>query len=421
MLRFFLYCYFQIKLFSLFVPQAMVGAGRRSALVRGSVMLNILFALYMLLHISSPPQSAQSTQVHMHTHDNLSQAGDGGEYAPDPELGDSPLSIASLQERAYPDLHSCSTPDLAYKAEMHGNHWMLYNFMAATDAPLCNESVTYTTHADYTFLHNLSPLVDRWRGPVSVAVFAPGEDFNASLSTIAFLRACRPLVAQYTSFHLFFPVDHLPPYIPRADELSAFTPSCTLPPPTTNNPTYKTVHNLTYPVNIARNVARLAAATYFVLASDVELYPSLHFIPRFLTMMTNRDTSREQQQQPARRVYVLPIFEVKSGLRPPATKSSLVRLLRRGAAIPFHKFVCPQCHLVPGLRAWASEVRIADTLTVSTVAKRHAPYTRWEPIYVGTHLEPLYEERLSWEGRSDKMTQVGSIFFFIKPININAL
>ncbi|XP_018014172.2 beta-1,4-glucuronyltransferase 1 [Hyalella azteca] len=375
----------------------MVGT-RRSALVRGSVFLNIVFALYVLLHLS-PPRGNSVSPPHG-PHDNLTQQGEAGEYSPDSDL-DGPLQWASVQERAHPDLHLCSTPQLLPRASFHGNHWVLFNHLTAIEQPACNASVTYTTHADYTYLHNLSPLVERWRGPISVAVFAPGEDFNATLNTIAFLRACRPLVAQFTTFHIFFPVDHLPSSIPKIEDV--LVPSCSLPPPSTNGPTYKSSHNLTYPVNVARNVARIAAATYFVLASDVELYPSLNFISRFLALMSTRDASRETK--PHRRVYVLPIFEVKSGIRPPATKTSLVRLLRRGAAIPFHKFVCPQCHLVPGLRAWA-ESGLGETLTVTTVAKRHAPYTRWEPIYVGTNLEPLYEERLSWEGRSDKMTQM---------------
>ena len=61
--------------------------------------------------------------------------------------------------------------------------------------------------------------------------------------------------------------------------------------------------------------------------------------------------------------------------------------------------------------------------------KRETPYNRWEPIYIGTNevqpyhnipskydsldslydtlcQEPTYDERLTWEGRSDKMVQV---------------
>lgn len=38
--------------------------------------------------------------------------------------------------------------------------------------------------------------------------------------------------------------------------------------------------------------------------------------------------------------------------------------------------------------------------------KREKPYTGWEPIYIGTKEEPLYYEKLSWEGFLDKMLQV---------------
>lgn len=49
---------------------------------------------------------------------------------------------------------------------------------------------------------------------------------------------------------------------------------------------------------------------------------------------------------------------------------------------------------------------ILDEMRVTNVAKRHPPFNHWEPIYIGTNEEPLYDERLSWEGRADKMTQV---------------
>lgn len=253
------------------------------------------------------------------------------------------------------------------------------------------------------------PLVERWRGPVSAAVYAPGTDFNSTLHTVAFLRWCRPLVAKHVTFHLFFPADHMPDHVPPTAHLLTQRPSCSAPPPYVAAHSYKRAHNLTYPVNIARNIARRAAATYFVLASDVELYPSLDFIPFFLEMMGRQDASHAPA--PTRRVYVLPIFEVKSGLRPPATKAALVRMLKRGLAIPFHKFVCPQCHKVPGLREWA-EANASSSVNVVLVAKRHPPFHHWEPIYVGTHLDPLYDERLTWEGRSDKMTQVSFFCFF---------
>ncbi|MCL4137000.1 UNVERIFIED_CONTAM: hypothetical protein GTU68_012899 [Idotea baltica] len=401
----------------------MVGA-RRSVLVRSSFLLNVVFALYVALHIPPPP-GLLVPRPPPPPHENLTQTPN-----PDPDypvetetppqfLSESAESLwgattpaPSLQERAYPDLHSCRTPPLTPTPALRGAHWVLFNFVPADTQPACNESVTYTTHADVAFLDNLVPLVERWRGPVSASVFAPAEDFNATLVAVAFLRACYPLVAKHVTFHFFFPTAHMPKAIPTTAHvlLEMRGARCSAPPPFFSSDTYKHNHNLTYPVNVARNVARLAAATYFVLASDVELYPSAHFIPRFLDMMRREDASRAPT--PARRVYVLPIFEVKRGLRPPASKAVLVRMLKRASAIPFHKFVCPQCHLVPGLREWpsANSSSNADGLGVLTVAKRHPPFNRWEPIYVGTNLEPLYDERLTWEGRSDKMTQVRTRF-----------
>ena len=48
---------------------------------------------------------------------------------------------------------------------------------------------------------------------------------------------------------------------------------------------------------------------------------------------------------------------------------------------------------------------IAGTMSVFAVSKRKKPYGMWEPIFIGTNSDPPYDERLSWEGRRDKMTQ----------------
>ena len=80
-------------------------------------------------------------------------------------------------------------------------------------------------------------------------------------------------------------------------------------------------------------------------------------------------------------------------------------MLKNGRAIPFHKKVCPGCHTVPKFKEWvmANETK---GLHVFHIGKRMGYYLHWEPIFIGTHDDPLYEERLSWEGKSDKMTQV---------------
>lgn len=45
------------------------------------------------------------------------------------------------------------------------------------------------------------------------------------------------------------------------------------------------------------------------------------------------------------------------------------------------------------------------------------PRTAWEPIYIGTNEEPLYDERLTWEGKRDKMSQVSLLFAWLNTGN----
>lgn len=52
-------------------------------------------------------------------------------------------------------------------------------------------------------------------------------------------------------------------------------------------------------------------------------------------------------------------------------------------------------------------------MDVFHVGKRRGKFVHWEPIFIGTHQDPYYDERLSWEGKKDKMTQVKRIFLII--------
>jgi N-acetyllactosaminide beta-1,3-N-acetylglucosaminyltransferase len=105
------------------------------------------------------------------------------------------------------------------------------------------------------------------------------------------------------------------------------------------------------------------------------------------------------------RIYVLPIFEVEEGYAIPDTKEDLKKLLKSNLAVPFHKYVCPECHKVPKYNSWLKAKYIPNQINIFHTAKRKRPYQFWEPIYIGTNQDPLYDERLSWEGLRDKMSQ----------------
>ena len=148
-----------------------------------------------------------------------------------------------------------------------------------------NESVTYTTHSDPTFiLANLIPLAERWQGPISLVIYAPGTDYDLALKAIAHLRTCRPksyLVRDLVTFHIFSEIKFSSEYkkLPRAN--------CNWNLVEDNAETFRKAHNLTYPINVARNVARESATTHFVLPSDIELYPNPGLISGFLRMLSD--------------------------------------------------------------------------------------------------------------------------------------
>lgn len=44
-------------------------------------------------------------------------------------------------------------------------------------------------------------------------------------------------------------------------------------------------------------------------------------------------------------------------------------------------------------------------LEIFAMGHRVQKFKRWEPFYIGTNDEPYYDERFTWEGKSNKMVQ----------------
>lgn len=171
-----------------------------------------------------------------------------------------------------------------------GNYWVFYNYIRAQKTFLCNETITYTTHGEYTFLHNLEPLLKRWQGPISIAIYAPGEDYLPAVKAIMYYRDClnTTVVKDYATFHFYFPYGHMPnTTILNQQSLSKFKPDCTIRPIVIEDKlnSYRNNSGLDYPVNVGRNIARTSANSHFVFPSDIELYPNPGLIPSFLDMI----------------------------------------------------------------------------------------------------------------------------------------
>lgn len=115
------------------------------------------------------------------------------------------------------EVTKCMDKPMVFNAQQRGDYWVLYNYIQAEEKFRCHESITYTTHADYSFMDNLVPLLDRWRGPISIALHAPGSDFKNTLESIAYLRDCTDsLVKKLVTFHIYFSTKHIPKEVSKS-------------------------------------------------------------------------------------------------------------------------------------------------------------------------------------------------------------
>lgn len=299
--------------------------------------------------------------------------------------------------------YSCYNKDNRFRQSIRGNYWVLYNYIRPSQSFNCDESITYVTHGDPTFMDNLEPLLERWRGPISVGVYAPGTDFNFAVQTILYYRHCTntSLVKTYATFSFFFDLAHIPENISSSALFHKKSLGVDCGSYNASFSSYKNHKKLSYPVNIARNIARETAVTHFIFTSDIELYPSPGTIQNFLQMIRINEGFL---LRPNPRVFVNSIFEIEAGYSLPMNKTGLIELLKKKIIIPFHARVCPQCHGIPQAKKWVATPE-KDGMSITNFGKRTGSYRRWEPIYISSNEEPMYDERLSWEGMSDKMGQ----------------
>ncbi len=129
----------------------------------------------------------------------------------DPSQSNSLLMATATDPPAPLDI-DCQERDRRFSYSQRGSYWILNHYIPSDKKYLCNESVTYTTHGDVTFLDNIVPLAKRWDGPLSVSVYTPGSDYDMAIRSIAYLRQCTEGdVKEKVSFHFVLDERHFPP------------------------------------------------------------------------------------------------------------------------------------------------------------------------------------------------------------------
>ncbi|KAF2360728.1 hypothetical protein FHG87_008519 [Trinorchestia longiramus] len=291
-----------------------------------------------------------------------------------------------------------------------GPYSVVYNYLRSSRFYGVNETVTFSTHTTPEYMSNVGTVAERWDGPVSVALYVPSTDFCRSIHRLMYLRNCdKAAYREKVTWHIFWPKDSPPPsswkLVPDETQVDCEKLASDYRQNGDLVKTWRRVNHLPYPINVGRNVARQASTTFFVLPSDVELFPSAGLAPQFINFIRDSDKAgKVGSGEAVGHVYVVPVFEVKELL--PAKKEELMIQLARNSAVYFHRLVCPHCQRFPGIRKWIVNTGTPDKIQALSWTRRERPHHRWEPVFICTAGDPLYEERLSWEGLQDKMSQM---------------
>lgn len=264
-------------------------------------------------------------------------------------------------------------------------------------------------------------------GPISLALFASGDDFYATMNAIQYARLCLPiskLVRDYVTFHIYFPRGHLPvDGIPRTPlEALKWPANCSEPYAPYENVRRRDLYwhwlQLGLPINLGRNVARRSINTHYALVADIELYPSKDFIPQFFDMIS-RNTSLVTSKN--RHVFAVPAFDLDHHAIVPDTKEDLLTMYNMGMAMEMHHRSCSYCQLIPEEEKWLERNSMAERMEVVSVVKRYTSIPFWEPFFVSDPRVPDYDERLLWQWKYDKrmhnyaMCLLGYEYYILHP------
>lgn len=212
-----------------------------------------------------------------------------------------------------------------------------------------------------------------WSGPISVVVFAAGDDELFVLQLyLTYLRRCFATIHERVSFHLAMPKDRAATNVRgvHLSDLSMF--NCAKPEQTldellkrrtaetkkwrikashaidgasfflsqTNKTLIQLVFSLLqfpYPQNFLRNVARKNCQTFYTFLTDVDIIMSAN-----VNFAESLDRFLRVAKCPAMNnlcAYVIPTYELDERVRFPRTKQDLIRLANKGLARPFHNKV----------------------------------------------------------------------------------
>ncbi|XP_059481228.1 beta-1,4-glucuronyltransferase 1-like [Neocloeon triangulifer] len=325
-------------------------------------------------------------------------------------FGSAVVEVGQTNQSTVNDLEELYSHTLQFgKLDDTGTYLILSHVITALDQKtFANDVLCVGVQASVDQLHKLPEFVATWPGAISLAVFAPGVEFFLAIAYVHHLRTCFPQIKSQVTWHFAFPTEvrgnasdaSLAREISagRCDELG---PKEVLERLLQTQGTEeaqqvlknkRSNHEMPYPQNLMRNVARQHCLSEWVVCPDIDMLfprPNPQMEPSLAAGLSEFLRSPEATDC-GKCAFVLPLYELEHPNRTlPGDKDELLAFVARGWAQQYHKEVFAQNQAASQLQKWqkrAEKRRVRLAYKVS--------FQMWyEPIYVARQGSPKFDER----------------------------
>uniref|UniRef100_A0A915PR51 O-fucosyltransferase family protein n=1 Tax=Setaria digitata TaxID=48799 RepID=A0A915PR51_9BILA len=241
------------------------------------------------------------------------------------------------------------------------------------------ERITLVLHISYDYLTDniLEQILQlkSWDGPITLVIAIPSADvYNKIRGIKEMLLRFPPYVLHKLSAHVLFQ-SNMGCNNDIIDKLSGA------------NIEWR------YPVNVARNVARMFVRSKYVLIGDSEFVFPKGFESRMRALAQNQLT------RDPKTVLVVRIFEVNETIKEmPRNKKELRELFFKGLAVEFHARYNVVAHAIPHLDQWFNKQE-NEEINVNSIIKFSE--RGWEPQFVSLNTIPFHDENFPFSLRDN--------------------
>ncbi|XP_014210479.1 beta-1,4-glucuronyltransferase 1 [Copidosoma floridanum] len=362
--------------------------------------------------------------------DRTPPAAIGRPVAKQPCPEDTTSTDATGQEGEEDEGDTYGGEQLLQKLDVRLGRWDSRRLLQAFDAALVGTQfaelssrarVCLATQSSLEKLGSLVQVVHQWTGPLSVALYAAGdEEFDLLQRYLAYLRRCYEPIRQRVNFSLAVPRGR--PLLLRGSGEQRQGPQDSLDCRRPEGTLAELVRRLSaeqlswrsrnpYPQNHMRNLARKNCQSEYVFLTDVDIVPSTNLSRQLEDFLAQPEQSRCE-----RCAYVVPTYELDARVRFPQNKTELARLARKGLARPFHQKVFIHNQFATNFTRWMLDVgpghashenvRTGRAYVSHEVTNFEFLY---EPFYVARDVAPPHDERFMGYGYT-RNTQVYEMY-----------